>query len=98
MRDLLIMQKSIFQKNPTLGNGGKSGVPPTTKSMSHKHSNFERRESYDTTKRRLGRRCFPKRGQKHDKPDKQARKEHMSEEKQRILKQRNKTNSNEKQI
>ena len=73
-------------------------MPPTTKSRSHKRSNFEHRESCDMTKRRQVRRCFPKRGQKHDKPDKQARKEPMGEEKQRILKQRNKTNSNEKRV
>ena len=40
--------------------------------------------------------AFSKRGGKHDKLDEQACKECMGEEKQRILKQRNKTNSNEK--
>ena len=50
------------------------------------------------TRRRQGKRCFPKRGQKHDKPDEQARKEHMDEKKQRILKQKKETNSNEKQV
>ena len=96
MRDLLIMRKSTFQKNPTRGNGGKFGMPPTTKSRNHKHSNFKHKESCDMTRRRQGRKCFPKRGQKHDKPDEHARKEHMGKEKQRILRQKNKTNSNEK--
>ena len=73
-------------------------MPPTTKSRSHKRSNFEHRESCDMTRRRQGRRYFPKRGWKHDKPDEQARKEHMGEKEQRILKQRNKTNSNEKRV
>ena len=73
-------------------------MPPTTESMSHKRSNFEHKERCDMTKRCQGRRCFPKRGQKNDKPDEQARKEHMGEEKQRILKQWNKTNSNEKRV
>ena len=29
------MRKLIFQKNPTWGNRGKSGIPPTTKSKNH---------------------------------------------------------------
>ena len=40
---------------------------------------------------------FPKRGQEHSKSEKQARKERMGEEEQKILKQKNKTNSIEKQ-
>ena len=62
MRDLLIMRKSIFQKTQTRGNGGKSGMPPTTKSRSHKRSNFKHKESCGVTKRHQRRRCFPKRG------------------------------------
>ena len=58
-----------------------SGMPLTTKSRSHKRSNFEHRESRDMTRRRQGRRRFPKRGQKHGKPDEQACKGHMGEEK-----------------
>ena len=83
MRDLLIMRKSIFQKRKIQHgeNEGKFGMPPTTKSRNHKHSNFKHKESCDMTRRRQGRRCFPKRGQKHDKSDEQARKEHMDEEK-----------------
>ena len=50
------------------------------------------------TRRRQKRRRFPKKEQKRDKLDEQARKGHMGKEKQRILKQRNKTNSNEKQV
>ena len=41
---------------------------------------------------------FSKRRQEHSKSEKQARKERMGEEEQRILKQRNKTNSNEKEF
>ena len=73
-------------------------MPPITKLRNHKCSNFEHRESCDMTRRRQGRKYFPKGGQKHDKPDEQARKEHMGKEKQRILKQKKETNSNEKQV
>ena len=72
-------------------------MPPTTKSKSHKRSNFEHRESCDVTRKRQGRESFPKRGQKHDRQDEQARKEYMGKKNERILKPNKfkwKTNSN----